>query len=118
MNAKIILVTPMQVVKILMAVLHVLVILDSSVMVSLVKMLMNAKAITIVMTMPYASIIWVHLNILVKTDSLATGEIVLMSMSVQSAMLVIQPPPHVSNEYMPLFYFDSAIFLFFQNETH
>ena len=56
MNAKIILVTPIQVVKILMAVLHVLVILDSSVMVSLVKMLMNAKAITIVMAMLHASI--------------------------------------------------------------
>ena len=64
-------------------------------MVSLVKMLMNAKAITIVMTI-HASIIWVHLKVLIKTDSLATGEIVLMSMSVQSAMLVIQPPPHVS----------------------
>ena len=96
MNAKIILVTPMQVVKILMAVLHVLVILDSSVMVSHVKMLMNAKAITTVMIMRHASIIWVHLNVLVKTDSLATGEIVLMLMSVQSAVFVIQPPPHVS----------------------
>ena len=69
-------VTPIRVVKILMAVLNVLVILDSSVMVSLVKMLMNAKAITIVMTMLHASIIWVHLNVLVKTDSLARGEIV------------------------------------------
>ena len=96
MNAKIILVTPMQVVRILMVVIHVLVILDSSVMVSLVKMFMNAKAITIVMTMLHASIIWVHLNFLEKKDSLATGEIVLMSMSVQSAMLVFQPPPNVS----------------------
>ena len=79
-----------------MAVLHVLVILDSSVMVSLVKMLMNAKAITNVITMLHASITWVHSNVLVKTDSLTTGEIVLMSMSVQSAMLVIQPLLHVS----------------------
>ena len=96
MNAKIILVTPMQVVKILMVVLHVLVILDSSVMVSLVTMLMNAKAITTVMIMLHVSITLVHLNVLVKTDSLATGEIVSILMSVQSAMLVIQPLPHVS----------------------